>query len=244
MSRWKASGIHLLLSGLIVGSVLAFMVTVWYRWPLFEVAGGGGLTTILAGVDVTLGPLITLVIFRSGKKGLRFDLSVIALMQLAALAYGIHVVYLARPVYLVYAFDRFELVTVKDIDPQDLAKVTREEFKRLPLGRPGYIAAEPPRDPKAQLDIILTAMQGKDLQFYPQHYVPYAEQAQNALRHARPASILIERDPGAVQRTLRSAGRSPDSVKFLVLRGRSEDAAVLIDAVSGAPLEILRVNPW
>jgi hypothetical protein len=47
-----------------------------------------------------------------------------------------------------------------------------------------------------------------------------------------------------VQRALRSAVRSPESVKFLVLRGRSEDAAVLIDAASGAPLEILRVYPW
>jgi hypothetical protein len=244
MSRWKASGIHLLLSGLIVGSVLVFMVTVWYRWPLFAVAGGGGLTLILAGVDVTLGPLITLIIFKSGKKGLKFDLSVIALMQFAALAYGVHVVYLARPVYLVFAYDRFELVAAKDIDPQDLAKVTREEFKRLPLGRPGIIAAEPPRDPKVQMDIVMTALAGKDLHLYPQYYVPYAEQVQNALKKAKPVSVLLERDPEAVQRALRSAVRSPESVKFLVLRGRSEDAAVLIDAASGAPLEILRVYPW
>lgn len=244
MSRWKASGIHLLLSGLIVGSVLVFMVTVWYRWPLFAVAGGGGLTLILAGVDVTLGPLITLIIFKSGKKGLKFDLSVIALMQFAALAYGVHVVYLARPVYLVFAYDRFELVAAKDIDPQDLAKVTREEFKRLPLGRPSIIAAEPPRDPQVQMDIVMTALAGKDLHLYPQYYVPYAEQVQNALKKAKPVSVLLERDPEAVQRALRSAVRSPESVKFLVLRGRSEDAAVLIDAASGAPLEILRVYPW
>jgi hypothetical protein len=244
MSRWKASGIHLLLSGLIVGSVLVFMATMWYRWPLFEVAGGGGLTLILAGVDVTLGPLITLIIFRPGKKGLKFDLSAIALVQLAALAYGIHVVYLARPVYLVFAFDRFELVTAKDIDPADLAQVTREEFKRLPLGRPGFIAAQPPRDPKAQMQIILTALQGKDLHLYPQHWVPYAELARAALAKAKPLGVLLQRDPETVQRALRSAGRAPDSVKFLVLRGRSEDAAVLIDAASGAPLEIIRVYPW
>jgi len=244
MSRWRASGIHLLLSCLIVGSVLVFMIAVWYRWPLFELAGGGGLTLILAGVDITLGPLITLVIFKSGKKGLKFDLSVIAVLQFAALVYGIHVVYLARPVYLVFAYDRFELVTAKDIDLADLAKVTREEFKRLPLGRPVTIAAEPPRDPKLQLEIILTALQGKDLHLYPQYYVPYAEQAQNALKKAKPVSTLLQRDPEAVQRTLRSAGLSPEAVRFLVLRGRTEDAAVLIDAASGAPLEILRIYPW
>ncbi|MGB7542326.1 MAG: TfpX/TfpZ family type IV pilin accessory protein [Burkholderiales bacterium] len=243
MSRWKASGIHLLLSGTVVGSVLVFMAAVWYRWPLFEVAGGGGLALILAGVDVTLGPLITLVIFKSGKKGLKFDLSVIALLQVAALAYGIHVVSLARPVYVVFAFDRFNLVTAKDLDPQDLAKVTREEFKRLPLGRPGYIAAELPRDPKLQLNIIMTALGGKDLQLYPQYYVPYEQQAQNVLRHAKPVSILLKRDPEAVRRYLISAGRSPESVKFLPLTAR-RDAAVLLDAVSGMPLEIVLADPW
>jgi len=101
---------------MIVGAVLVFMGTVWYRWPLFRIAGGSGLTLILAGVDMTLGPLITLVVFKSGKKGLKFDLAVIALLQATALAYGVHVVYAARPVYLVFAFDRFNVMTAEDID--------------------------------------------------------------------------------------------------------------------------------
>jgi hypothetical protein len=243
MSRWKAASLHLLLSGLIVGSVLAFMAMVWYRWPLFEIAGGSGLTLILASVDMTLGPLITLVVFKSGKKGLKFDLAVIALLQATALAYGVHVVYTARPVYLVFAFDRFNVVTAKDLDPKDLAKVTREEFKHLPLGRPGYIAAEMPRDPNIQANIVITALGGKDLELYPQYYVPYEQQAQIALKHAKPLDILLGRDSRAVHAYLDAAGRTPDSVRFLPLRART-DAAVLIDAVSGRPLDIVQVNPW
>jgi len=243
MSRWKASGIHLLLSCAIVGAVLLFMLTVWYRWPLFEIAGGSGLTMILAGVDMTIGPLITLLVFKAGKKGMKFDLSVIAIMQIAALAYGIHVVHLARPAYIVFAFDRFNLVTVKDLEPQDLAKVTREEFRRPPLGTPAYIAAELPSDPQTQLNIITTALGGKDLEKYPQYYVPYPQQAQNALKHAKPLSVILDRGT-AVRRYLDSAGRSQESVKFLPLRGRSSDAAVLIDAASGMPLETILVDPW
>ncbi|HET7764655.1 MAG TPA: TfpX/TfpZ family type IV pilin accessory protein [Burkholderiales bacterium] len=243
MSRWKASGIHLLLSCAIVGVVLAFMVTVWYRWPLFELAGGSGITLILAGVDVTLGPLITLIVFKSGKKGLKFDLAFIAALQAAALAYGIHVVYVARPVYIAYVVDRFVLVTAKDLDPQDVAKATDPEFRRLPLGRPLYIAAVLPRDPKEQLGILMSALGGKDVQLYPRYYVPYAQQAQNALRHAKDLNMLLERDPRAVRSYLDSAGRSPETVKFLPLRART-DAAVLIDAISGNPLDIVKVDPW
>src|SRR5262245_18456964 len=185
MSRWRASGIHLLLSCALLGALLALMVTTWYRWPLFAIAGGAGITLILAGVDVTLGPLITLIVFKSGKKGLKFDLAFIATVQLVALAYGVHVVYVARPVYIVFAVNQFNLVTPKDIDPADLAKATDPRFKVLPLGPPSYIAAVLPRDPQEQYQVLMSALRGKDVQLYPQYYVPYAEQAQGALKRAK-----------------------------------------------------------
>jgi hypothetical protein len=243
MSRWKASGIHLLLSCGIVGAVLAFMLTVWYWWPLFELAGGAGITLILAGVDVTIGPLLTAIVFKAGKKGLKFDLTFIAAMQAAALAYGIHVVYLARPVYVVFAVDRFNLVSAKDLDPADLANATLPEFRQLPQGRPSYIAAVLPSDQKERTELLFSGLVGKDVELYPKYYVPYGQQAQNALKHAKDLGVLLGRDQGAVRGFLDAAGRSPDSVKFLPLRARV-DASVLIDAVSGVPLEILKVDPW
>ena len=244
MSRWRATAIHLLLSAAIATAVLTVMLLVWYPWPLFEAAGGSRLVLILAGVDVTLGPLITLIIFKSGKPGLKFDLTVIALVQLAALGYGVHTVYLARPVYLVYTIDRFDLVTAKDLDPQDLAQVTDPRFARPPLGRPQYIAAAMPTDPALKAKILDTSFAGKDLQMYPQHYVPYEREVPNALAHAKPLEVLLERDAKAVQRALQSAGRQAPSLRFLPLRAPQKDGAVLIDAASGAPVDIVLVEPW
>jgi hypothetical protein len=244
MSRWKASAIHLLLSAAIAGAVLTFMLTVWYPWPLFEAAGGSQLIFILVGVDVTLGPLITLIIFKAGKKGLKFDLTVIALVQLAALAYGIHTLYLARPVYLVYTVDRFELVTAKDLDPKDLAKVTRREFHPSLLARPRYAAAVYPTDPALRARVVETSVVGKDLQMYPQYYVPYSAQAQNALRAAKSLSIMLKREPEVIKRYLKASGRTEESVKYLPLSTPEKDGIVLLDAVSGAPVDIVLVNPW
>jgi hypothetical protein len=243
MSRWKASGINLLLSCAVVGAALAFMASVWYRWPLFVIASGTGIALILAGVEITLGPLITLVILKSGKKGLKFDLAFIALMQLAALAYGIYVFSVARPVYLVFAVDRFTLVTAKDLDPDDLANATDPQFRRLPLGRPTYIAAVLPSDQKERTALLFSGLAGKDVELFPRYYTSYEQQAQNAVKHGKDVGILIERDPAAVRGFLDSAGRSPESVKFLPLKARA-DAAVLIDAATGAPLGIVKVNPW
>jgi hypothetical protein len=244
MSRWKASGIHFLLSVAVAAAVLTFMLLVWYPRPLFEAAGGDRLIFILVAVDVTLGPLITLIIFKAGKKGLKFDLAVIASLQVAALAYGMHTVYLARPVYLVFTKDRFDLVSAKDLDPEDLAKVKRAEFEQLPLGGPRYIAAVSPSDPQARAKLLDAALQGKDLQMHPQYYVPYEEETGNALKRAQPLERLLKRAPEEVQRHLAAAGRSPESVLFLPLRGKQADAAVLLDAKTGAPLDIVLVDPW
>jgi len=78
LNRWKAAAIHLGLSVLIAATVVTVMLLVWYTPPYFDTMGGTGLLKILVGVDVTLGPLLTLIIFDPRKKGLRFDLSVIA----------------------------------------------------------------------------------------------------------------------------------------------------------------------
>src|SRR3982750_4022373 len=99
MSRWKAAGIHLLIScgiGLIVGALL---FGVWYPPPYFHAAGADVLVLLLVSVDLTLGRLLTLVVFKSGKRGLKFDLALIAIIQTAALIYGMSIVLVSRPVF-------------------------------------------------------------------------------------------------------------------------------------------------
>lgn len=244
MSRWKASGIHLLLSVAIVGSVLLFMLATWYPGSLFRAAGGSHLVFILASVDVTIGPLLTAIVFKSGKKSLRFDLSVIAILQIAALIYGVQTVYQARPIYFVFAVDRFEVVTAKDIDPADLAKVTRPEFSRLPLGSPRFIAAEMPTDPKLSNELLGSALSGKDLQMFPQYYVEYSQMATKALTKARPVESLRTRDAATLDDFLRGRNLTDDAVRYLPLHALKQDGAVIVDAKTGAPLKTLLIDPW
>jgi len=244
MSRWKASGIHLILSVAIVGAVLLLMLTVWYPWPLFAAAGGSHLIFILASVDVTIGPLITLIIFKSGKKSLKFDLTVIALLQFAALCYGVQAVYHARPIYMVFTVDRFDLVMARDIDAEDLAAVKQPQFRRLPLGGPRFIAVAEPTDPKLVSQVLSSALTGKDLQMFPQYYVDYSQLAAQALAKARPVASLRERDAATLDAFLRSHNLTDDAVRFLPLRAPKRDGAVILDAKTAAPLETLLIDPW
>lgn len=244
MSRWKASGIHLLLSAAIVGSVVLFMLTVWYPRPLFQAAGGSQLIFILASVDVTIGPLITLIIFKAGKKSLKFDLSVIATLQLVALGYGVQTVYHARPIYLVCTIDRFDVVMAKDIDPADLAKVTRPQFASLPLGRPRFIAAQMPNDAKSRDQVLSAALAGKDLQMFPQYYDEYSSHTAEVLARAQPVELLRKHDAAALDGFLESHKLAPDDVRYLPLRAPKSDGAVMLDAKTAAPVGILLIDPW
>jgi cytochrome bd-type quinol oxidase subunit 2 len=89
MNRWKASATHLILCIVIAISVLLLMLFAWFPPPYFSSQGGKDLLFLIFSVDVVLGPLITLIIYKHGKKGLKFDLTVIVLLQISALAYGI-----------------------------------------------------------------------------------------------------------------------------------------------------------
>src|SRR3569832_471507 len=98
--RLKASGLHLAISLCIASAAALLVFTVWYPYPYREVSGGRELFVILTSVYVVLGPLITLAIFnrRESVRELTLDLSLVAMIQLAALAYGLWTDAVARPV--------------------------------------------------------------------------------------------------------------------------------------------------
>ena len=224
----------MLAGALLAAAVLVPMLMVWYPQPLFEAAGTGRLPVFVALLAAALGPFV----FRSRRR-------LIAGIQLVVLAGCALALYVQRPVYLVFTVDRFDLVLAKDIHPADLAKAPREEFRRRPLGSPPYVAVLPPADPVEAQRILATALDGgKDLQAYPQYYVPYAQEARNALRRAKPLDAVFAKDPATVESYLAAAGRSQASVRFLPLRARKRDGIVLLDAASGLPLRVLLVDPW
>lgn len=248
LNRWKASAIHLALSAAIGILVVALMLVVWYPQPYFAAMGGDTLIMILIGVDVVIGPLITLIVFDPKKKSLRFDLAVIALLQLSALAYGCYVVFEARPVYNVFVVDRFEAVAANQVDAESLAKVTVPEFRALPVSGPRIIAARQIDDPQRMADVVISAVSGgADIANLAELYVPYAEARQAAARKARPLAELLARQPdeaGTVRAFVARSGRAEADVGFLPMKARNRDMSVVVDVRSGEVIGIIPVYPW
>ncbi len=245
LTRWQASGAHLAISAAIATAVLAVMLMVWYPPPLFEAEGGSGLLFILVGVDVVIGPLITLVIFKSGKPGLRFDLWTIAVLQSSALIYGCYVVSEVRPAFIVFVKDQFEIVSAVELAPADMQQARRAEFRRLPLTGPMLVAVEPPSDQKELQELLYLAIEkGRDMRHFPKYYVPYAEYQQKALARSRPLEQVRRSEPEIariIEQYLADSGRKESDVRYLPLRTSRGWGAALVDAGSGDLVKMLLV---
>ncbi len=109
--RINAFLVHLGISFVIFLVLVYLIVFHWYPLPYFYTDGGWRGIRIIAGVDLVLGPLLTLIVYKPGKPGLKFDLTLIGLTQAAALTWGIWVTYIERPVAVVYTLNYFTPVS-------------------------------------------------------------------------------------------------------------------------------------
>ncbi len=250
MSRWKASLVHLILSIVIALTVLAIMLLLWYAPPFFSAAGGHQVLLILLGVDVSLGPLITLIIFnqKKSRKALTFDFSIIAILQISALLYGINVMFEARPVFVVFSKNSFDLVTANMLSNEDITKAKYPDYRSLPLSGPIYVYSEMPTNIKESNEVVLSAFSsGKDLPQFPQYYRPYAEHRSTAAQAAQPIAKLKELNPDHVteiENAIRATGQTETKFGFLPLRAKYQDIAVIVDNKDGKVLTALPLRPW
>jgi hypothetical protein len=116
-NRWRAFTSHFGISLLIFIVLLLLIVLFWFPGALFLAAGGWQGVRIIIGVDLVLGPLLTLIVYdpRKGRRVLCRDLAVIALIQLSCLAAGVYIVFAGRPVAVTYAHDTFYVLTRGDL---------------------------------------------------------------------------------------------------------------------------------
>lgn len=117
-SRWTAFAIHLAISLVILLILLGIIFFYWFPHDLIYAGGIDGLK-ILGGVDVVLGPLLTLLVFKVGKKSLKFDLTVIALFQITCLCIGLWLIYNQRPLAQIVIDDGVHLLSASEFKAYD-----------------------------------------------------------------------------------------------------------------------------
>jgi len=247
MSRWKASGIHLLVSVVVASAVGSLIYFVWYPPPYFQVAGGNTLMVLIMSVDVVIGPLLTWTIFKAGKKGLRFDLVVITLLQISAFCYGLHVIAVARPVFIVAEVDRFVMVFANDLDDKDLSQASQQEFATRSWTGPRLVGVVPPGEGNEGFESMMSALAGKDVDKFPKYYVPYAQVSEALLARSLPLADVMKKsaqNAELAQHFLANQRADVSDYRALPLHGRVADFTMVISAKTGQPLTALTIDPW
>lgn len=247
--RLKAAFVHLGLSGVVAAVAAALVFALWYPYPYREVSGGRDLFLLVVAVDVVLGPLLTLAVFNLAKpRGqLRRDLAVIVLLQLAGLAYGLWTVQLARPVHMVFEYDRFQVVHQIDI-PLELMDRVPPGIEAIPWGGPTLLALRPFRDGHEKIDMTLAALQGVPLSARPELWQSYEAGRSDVLKAARPAGELKNRFPqraAEIDEALRQSGRDAAGAAYLPLLARKAQAwTVLLDATTAEVIGYLPLDSF
>ena len=123
VTRKQAFYTHLAVSSGIFIIIAYLIVFHWYPDFYFSLDGGlRGITTIFF-VDIVLGPGLTLLVFKPGKKSLRFDMTVILLFQLVALSWGVHSVYSERSGSAVFYWGKISCVSHNDTKPMNMTAI-------------------------------------------------------------------------------------------------------------------------
>lgn len=230
--RARAAGIHLLISGGIAALAAALVFGLWFPGIYRRVAGGQDLFMLVTSVDMVLGPLLTFAVFnlKKGWPHLKRDLAVIGLIQLAALVYGLHTVYIARPVAMIFEVDRFRVISAVDVHMPELS-LAPEGYRELPLTGPWLLGARPVR-PEENTDAVLLGVAGVDVGQRPRFWQPYELSRAAAVARSRSVQLLIDKYPAEKQRieaVATAGGSSLAEARFLPLVARG-DWIVLLSA--------------
>lgn len=245
--RFNAFLIHLGISAAIAALSMMVVFFIWYPAPLYTAVGVTQIFLILLAVDITIGPLLTFVVYKKGKKSLLFDLCVIALLQIAALAYGMNTVFEGRPAFVVFSVDRFEVSRAYEIDPKsvEIAMKAKNENATISWLQPKWVGAVASKDHDRRQKIMFdSVVGGNDWPQLPELFVPLTEVKQQILDRSKPLAELRKVRAKDQQALAKLNAWKENEVKWLPLVSNAKNMTVLVDAKTAAVVKIIDVNPW
>lgn len=233
---------HLLLSLLVASFIMAIVFFMWYPYPLGKATGVTRIFLMVVGVDIILGPLLTWLVYKEGKKTLIFDLTIIILIQISALCFGIYHIAQGRPTWIVYSVNRFELVRNNEIYTKNIQQAQRK-YQQVSWLKPNFVAIEFAKDSKRRSqDMFDEILGGVEISQRPERYVDLLKVKQQIQKRTLDLNLLYQfNDKAVVQKIL---ANYPQATGFVPLKANAVDMTVLIDKKTGQVVEIVDLRPW
>lgn len=246
--RLRLGGIHLAIS--VCSALLAALLVfgLWYPHPYGDLSGGRTLFFLVVCIDIIMGPLITVIILNEAKsrKQLVMDLSLVGMLQISALSYGLWTVFVARPVHLVFEYTRMTVVHAIDIEA-DLLIRAPTPLQSLPVLGPTLISLRPFKDAREHLDATMAAIGGASLAARCDLWQPYANSRADILKEAKPASELHTRfanQVALIDSAVAKLKQPLEQLRYLPLVARDKAWTVLLDEVTAEPVGFLPLDSF
>jgi hypothetical protein len=248
--RLKAFGVHLLCSALALTLVLGALYLGWYHWPGWHLTEANHLILVMVGVDVVLGPSITLLIAnpRKPRRELARDIAIIVTVQLAALGYGTMTLWNGRPLYYAFSVNSLQVVQASDIDPAAASTARKQKMDLAPhwYSLPRWIWAPFPKDPQEADRIFQGVMQGGyDIIGLPQYYKTWQEGApelRTQLHKVSEIRFFSPKQQSLLQKRMQAAGFATDQANAIALTGRGSSLLAVMDPRTLALLAIIEAS--
>lgn len=233
---------HLLLSFLAALLVVGLVFFIWYPLPLAQAAGVMHIFLMMLAIDVIVGPVLGWLVYKEGKKTLKFDLSVIIVIQIAALCYGVFSIEQGRPVWIAYNVDRFELVRKNEIITENIDQAL-PQYQKNSWFKPKLVGVEFAQDKlQRENDMFAEALGGISIAQKPERYVEFTK----ALPQIKKRAIqLKELEQFNNREQVREVlAKYPQATGYVPLKANAVDMTVLVSKEKGEVIKIVDLRPW
>lgn len=218
-SQWSLA--HLAVSLAVAAAAAGVVFGLWYPTPWQHILGVAGIFGVVVAVDVVCGPMLTLVLASPSKSRRErwVDLTLVALVQVAALAYGIHAVFEARPVALAFETDRLVVVTANEVQREQLAAAP-DGYRSLPFSGLLRVGLRKARNNDEHLQSLQLSLLGVSPSMRPDWWLPFDAVSAQLMHRARPIKNLIKmrsKDTRALEEAVLATRVPEDQLRFLPL---------------------------
>jgi hypothetical protein len=249
--RIKAFAVHISVSACVLALTLGALYLGWYRWPGWYVTDLVHVARILVGIDLTLGPLFTLLIANPKKprRELTRDIGVIAAVQLVALIYGVLTLWGGRPLYYAYSRKEVETVAASQLPPSEVQLARQQNPGLAPhwYSQPRWVWARVPANPTERDGVTRRAASENidDVTQMPRYYQPL-DQAGEVLRadlkKVDDIVIFTRQERATLKERMQRLGLPTDQADTLFMIGRNRPVLIVFDRATLRILALIRPN--
>ncbi len=232
---------HIAVSLFVILLPILALISVWYPENFSEISASDQIFHIILAVEFGLFFGLLLLLFFGRQNSINktlFVYSIVFILQICSAFVGLKTLYDAKPMYIVYEFDRYRIVR-----PIDVIWGTEEVEYNLLSGPIPYSTLEYASNDIRLLSSIKDSINGLYPAFKKERLIPYQNSTKNIIKHSRAAQHLSDVD----RKKVMMCGKNIDitSIGYYPLVSQlSDEWIALINLNDASIICYLNINGW